>query len=85
MSLMIFIPRMSTPHERIAHPKVVQQRKRRVLYHCGRKRGYPTAANAQSDLRLLSDRSGDDSRLQVYHCGACKGYHVGHAPRERAI
>jgi hypothetical protein len=63
--------------------QVVQIRKRRGLYRCGRKVGYPTAANASSDLQLLAERKGGSGRLEVYHCAVCKGFHVGRAPQER--
>lgn len=62
---------------------VIQNARRRGLYRCGRKIGYQTAANALSDLALLAGRKGDCHRLEVYHCAACKGYHVGRAPQER--
>jgi hypothetical protein len=62
---------------------VTQRPKRHGLYHCGRKRGYQSAANAESDRLRLIDRQGKADTLQVYHHGKCKGYHVGYVAQER--
>jgi hypothetical protein len=59
---------------------VVQRRKRRCRYRCGRKWGYPFSTAAGDDLLRLINRQGDDGRLGTYHCGNCKGFHNGHAP-----
>lgn len=58
---------------------IVQRRKRKCRYRCGRKWGYPFSTNAGDDLQRLINRQGDDGRLSTYHCGSCKGYHNGRA------
>jgi hypothetical protein len=64
---------------------IVQKSKGHGRFRCGRKWGYPSAANAESDRQRLIGRTGANSQLQVYRCGLCKGYHVGRAPQERNI
>jgi hypothetical protein len=61
---------------------VTQRRKGHGRFRCGRKWGYPTASNAEHDRARLAGRTGDKG-LSVYHCPNCKGYHVGHPPKEK--
>jgi hypothetical protein len=56
---------------------VLQKKKRRKFFRCGRKRGFFFAEQAVFGLNRLQERKGIDLSLQRYHCGKCKGYHVG--------
>lgn len=56
----------------------LQRRKRHWRrFRCGRKVGYRSIAHAARDMQRLINRQGEDARLQVYHCGRCKKFHVG--------
>lgn len=43
---------------------------------CERKRRYATWAHAQNDARAIRWKSHE--HVEVYHCGVCRGIHVGH-------
>jgi hypothetical protein len=51
-----------------------ERRKRKRLRSCRRKVRYPNREDAAEVRQLF-----DDEYLQVYRCGFCCGYHLGHS------
>jgi hypothetical protein len=61
---------------------IMQKKKRRRFFRCGRKKGFLFTEQAAFGMDRLQNRQGADRSLTFYHCGHCKGYHVG---RDRNI
>jgi hypothetical protein len=50
---------------------------------CAGKQRHPTREAGLSHLLSLARAGAKRSRLQVYRCGFCKTFHVGHKIRRR--
>lgn len=51
---------------------------------CEGKRGYRTRLDAENSLRkLLRQRGGRRSTMDVYRCPNCSSWHFGHTKRRR--
>lgn len=50
---------------------------------CGQKQRHATKAAATERLWALIRSGTRRSRMQVYPCSFCKGWHVGHTKRRR--
>lgn len=64
----------------VGRPKTKRQLRE---YVCGRKRSHPTKQAAIWEMDHLKGIPGvrDPDRLDVYRCGFCVGWHVGHRPK----
>jgi hypothetical protein len=55
-----------------------------AVRQCAGKHRHESRGKAEAHLRGLVKRYGSH-RLGVYWCKFCRGYHVGHTPKDKAV
>ena len=59
-------------------------RHREARRQCAGKQRHESKGKAEAHLRAFSRRYGP-TKMQVYFCRFCKGYHVGHPPKDPTV